>query len=187
MANKNRWFMPTNTENMRMIIAQGLISSPDGFSSYYTDTLELFNGYIPFFKNKVQANILKYVCSEEEGLIPCILECNLKIISGSCKAIKQGDLIECDLNTLDENEIDILLIPAPLSISCILNIIFQDTVNLNNFKSDASLYSNVPLNNIKISSTLFDQKLFKPKNDITIDYTIDTLLNMNTSLEINLK
>ena len=186
MANKNRWFMPTNTENIRMIIAQGLISSPAGFSSYYIDTLELFKGYVPFFKNKVQSDILKYVCSEEEGLISCILECNLKIISGSCKAIKQGELIDCNLNTLDENDIDILLIPAPLSISCILNIIFKDTDSVKNFKNDASLYSNVPLNNINITSTLSDQKLFKPKSDMTTDYSIDTLLKMNTLVEIDL-
>lgn len=186
MVNKNRWFMPTNTENIRMIIAQGLISSPAGFSSYYTDTLQLFNGYIPFFKNKVQADILKYVCSEEEGLVSCILECNLKIISGSCKAIKQGELIDCSLNTLDDNDIDILLIPTPLSISCILKIIFQDTDSMKNFKNDASLYSNVPLNKINITSTLSDQKLFKPKSDMTTDYSIDALLNLNTLSEIDL-
>jgi hypothetical protein len=181
MAKKNRWFMPTNTENLRMIIAQGLISSPAGFSDYYIDVLQLFNGYIPFFKNKVQANILQYVCSEEEDLVPCILECNLKIISGSCKAIKQGKLIDCNLNTLNENDIDILLIPAPLPISCILNIIFKDTDSMKNFKNDASLYSNVPLNNIKMTSTLSDQKLFKP----TTDSLIDTQLKINTLPEIN--
>ena len=186
MIKKSRWLLPTNTENLRMIIAQGLISTPSGFSDYYIDALKLFDGYIPFFKNEVQADVLKYVCSEEDGLTSCILECNLNILSGTCKAIVQGKVISDDINILIKKDIDILLIPAPLPLSCIKNIIFETKDSIKNFEKDAILYSNVPLQNMNLSSKVSDQKLFKTKKKMGIDYEIDTLLDMNISTDIDL-
>ena len=34
---QKKWFCATNTDNMRNIIAQGLITEPVGFTKYYTD------------------------------------------------------------------------------------------------------------------------------------------------------
>ena len=47
---QKKWFCATNTDNMRNIIAQGLITEPVGFTKYYTDVLEINNGYIPLFR-----------------------------------------------------------------------------------------------------------------------------------------
>lgn len=186
MAKENRWFLPTNTDNLRMIIAQGLMTNPKGFSKYYTDTLEIFNGYIPLFKNKIQQNILKYVCSETEGLTPCILEFNVNVISGSCKAISRGELIDCNMKDIDEDNIDIVLIPAPLPISCISKVILQNIDIVKTFENDANLYSNVPIHDINITSASSDHKLFKEKIDMTSDYQIDTLKNLNIPSVIDL-
>lgn len=160
MIKKHKWLTPTNTDNLKMIIAQGLISSPDGFSKYYSDTLELFNGYIPLFKNSIQPDILNMATSEDDGLVLCIMEIDLTAIEGTIKAIKANTIIDIRLDDVEINNIDILLILAPLPTSCISNIIFKSTDAIKNFKEESQLYSNVILNSLKFSSTAENKKLF---------------------------
>lgn len=178
---KDRWLMPTNTDNLRMMIAQGLISSPDGFKKYYSDVLELFIGYIPLFKNRIQPDILSSVISETEGLTQCILEFDLTLIEGLGKTIDGNDLVDIKLEDVESDTIDMLLILAPIPISCISKVIFKTNVDKKTFEEDAGLYSNVPLNELKLHYTKADQKLFEAKADIT-DYPIDKLKNMELEI-----
>lgn len=178
MANKNRWFMPTNTDNLRMIIAQAIISSPIGFSKYYSDALELFPGYIPLFKNKVQLDILNSVVSEVEGLTACILEFDISMIEGIVKTIVGNELIDINLKDIEIDNIDVLLILAPIPISCISKVIFKTNIDKDTFKDESNLYSNVPLIDLNLIYTKADQKLFEVKPDIT-DYRIDELRNID--------
>ena len=181
MAKKDKWLIPTNTDNLRMIIAQGLISSPSGFSKYYRDILELFNGYIPLFKNRIQPDILDTVISEVDGLTPCIIEIDLKTIIGIIKAIKNNDIIDINLNDIGIEDIDILLLLAPLPILCMSKIIFKSKNDIKNFKEDSKLYNNVILGDLIFSSTLDDQKLFK--KDKLPEFSISDLKKIKT-LEI---
>ena len=186
MASKNRWYMPTNTDNLRMIIAQGLISSPKGFPKYYSDVLELFPGYVPLFRNRIQPDILDSVVSEVEGLTPCILEFDLNKIEGLAKTISNSQLIDVSLKEVDKENNDLLLLLAPIPISCISKVIFKTNADKKAFEDDAELYSNVPINTLKLHHTKTDQKLFVAKSDIT-DYPIVKLKNMefNTSNNTN--
>jgi len=186
MASKNRWYMPTNTDNLRMIIAQGLISSPKGFSKYYSDVLELFPGYVPLFRNRIQPDILDSVVSEVKGLTPCILEFDLNKIEGLAKTISNSELIDVLLKEVDKENNDLLLLLAPIPISCISKVIFKTNADKKAFEDDAELYSNVPINTLKLHYTKTDQKLFEVKPDIT-DYPIAKLKSMefNTSNNTN--
>ena len=186
MASKNRWYMPTNTDNLRMIIAQGLISSPKGFTKYYSDVLELFPGYVPLFRNRIQPDILDSVVSEVEGLTPCILEFDLNKIEGLAKTISNSQLIDISIREVDNENNDILLLLAPIPISCISKVIFKTNADKKAFEDDAELYSNVPINTLKLHHTKTDQKLFVSKSDIT-DYPIVKLKSMefNTSNNTN--
>ena len=159
MAKKNRWFVPTNTENLKMIIAQGLISSPDGFKKYYSDVFELIIGYIPIFKNQIQQEVLTYVVSEDNDLVPTIIEIDLKKIVGSVKKIENNRLVEVELDNRESE--DILFIQAPLPLSVVSTIIFKSKEDKNTFEEDSKLYSNVVLAELKLSSTVAEQKLFK--------------------------
>jgi hypothetical protein len=182
MANKkNRWLMPTNTDNLRMMIAQGLISSPDGFKKYYSDVLELFIGYVPLFKNRIQPDILNNVISETEGLTQCILEFDLSLIEGLGKTIDGNNLVDITLEDVESDTIDILLILAPIPISCISKVIFKTNADKKAFEEDAGLYSNVPLNELKLHHTKTDQKLFETKAEIT-DYPIDKFKSMELEI-----
>jgi len=178
MASENRWFMPTNTDNLRMIIAQGLISSPHGFKKYYKDTLDLFPGYIVLFKNEIQPNILKYVSSEVEDMPVCILEFDFDSITGIFKTIIEGELVDCTREDIQNNEVDIVLILAPLPLSCISQVLFSETKEKKLFETDAALYSNVPLKSFDRSFFKLDLPLFKTKATIS-DYSIDGFKNID--------
>ena len=182
MASKNRWYMPTNTDNLRMIIAQGLISSPLGFKKYYKDTLDLFPGYIVLFKNEIQPNILKYVSSEVEDMSVCILEFDLDSITGIFKTIVEGEIVDCTREDIQNNEVDIVLILAPLPLSCISQILFSETKEKKIFETDAALYSNVPLKSFNRSFFKIETPLFNRKATIS-DYSIDSFKTIDV-LEI---
>lgn len=163
MAKKSdhRWLLPTNTDNMRNIIAQGLITGPDGFSKYYEDTLELFKNWIPVFKNKIATEILKKCTQEVDGLIPCIIEFNTNMFSGNIKTLNNENmLIDFDPKNSGNDEVEILFVLAPLPLTCIKNVLFQNEKNKIDFENDAKLYSNVPLIDLNLQSTKTDQKLF---------------------------
>jgi len=185
MANKNRWYMPTNMDNLRMIIAQGLISSPNGFKKYYADVLELFPGYVPLFRNRISPDILNSVISEVEGLTPCIVEFDLKKIEGFAKTISDSQLIDVQLKDIDKENSNLLLLLAPIPLSCISKVIFKTTADKKAFEDDAELYSNVPINTLKLHYTKTDQKLFEAKPDIT-DYPIVKLKSMDFNLINNI-
>ena len=126
MTKKNRWFFPTNTNNMRIIIAQGLLASPDGFKKYYADALELLPGWIPIYKNIIPPDILKKGVSERANLTPCIIEFDLEPLKGEIKIFKENDFINIKIDDIDKEVIDALYILAPLPLSSILKIIFQN-------------------------------------------------------------
>ena len=166
MTKKDRWFIPTNTENLKMIIAQGLISNPDGFKKYYSDILELVQGYIPIFKNEIAQNILTYVVNETDDLTPAIIEIDLKKIVSVVKKVEENKLVDMDLK--DINSEDILFIQAPLPLSIISTLIFKSKTDKKSFEDDSKLYSNVVLADLKLSSTIVEQKLFK-QNTLSAD------------------
>lgn len=178
---KNRWLMPTNTDNLRMMIAQGLISSPAGFKKYYSDVLELFIGHVPLFKNRIQPDILNSVISETKGLTQCILEFDLTLIEGLGKTIDGNDLIDIKLEEVESDTIDMLLLLAPIPISCISKVIFKTNSDKKTFEENAGRYSNVPVNELKLHYTKTDQKLFETKANIT-DYPVDKLKSMELEI-----
>ncbi|MCF6205014.1 MAG: hypothetical protein L3J59_15325 [Methylococcaceae bacterium] len=165
------WLFPTNTNNLRMILAQGLLTSPEGFSKYYQDILADYNGYLPLFNNQISAGSLEKAVSEAEHLVPCLLEFNLSTLSGQVTTLINGETKEVnlgsDLSGLD-GDIDQILIPLPMPLACLSKIIFKTKDDINGFKKDAEGRSNVVLNNIKLSSTKAESKLFETTDTDTL-------------------
>jgi len=160
-----------------MILAQGLLSSVEGFSKYYQDVLLDYNGYLPLFKHKVSAASLEKAVSEADHLVPCLLEIDLSKLSGQVNMLSKGKVKVIDLSSdllPSEENIEQLLIPLPLPLGCISKVIFKTKDDIEAFKKDAEIRSNVVLNKIKLSSTVAESKLFK-----TTD--ADTLLVLNNT------
>lgn len=160
MAAKNRWLLPSNTINMRMIIAQGLITSPNGFKKYYTDALELFPGYIPLYKNTVPYSILEKGISERNSLTPCIMEFDIHKMEGQVKIFKDDELIDIEIKNVDHENVDMIFVLAPLPLTCISQILFNSNNDKKQFEADALNRSNVVLSGFNLQSRKIDQKLF---------------------------
>lgn len=174
---KARWLFPTNTNNLRMILAQGLLSSPDGFSKYYQDALFDYDGYLPLFNHRISAAALEKAVSEADHLVPCLIEFNLSNLSGSVNVLSNGETKAVDLGSnlsLMEGDIEQLQIPLPMPLGCISKVIFKTKDDIEAFKQDAEIRSNVLLNKIKLSSTNAELKLFETTDT-------DTLLTINNT------
>ncbi|MBF0232536.1 MAG: hypothetical protein HQK65_05795 [Desulfamplus sp.] len=188
MTDKNRWLFPTNTNNMRLIIAQGLLTSPDGFpkKKYYADALEVFPGLIPIYKNTIPADILKKCVSERDSLTPCIIEFKLNAIKGIIKTVKNNNIIDVDIESIDKELIDMLLILAPLPFSCFSKLLFKSNEDQKQFEEDSKNRSNVILSGLKLQSTKNDQKLFSfiGNNSFVISPTAFNLF-VNSPVESN--
>jgi hypothetical protein len=159
MANKkNRWFLPTNTDNLKMMVAQGLISSPDGFSpnKYYKDELENYPGFIPVFKNSIPKDTLELIISEQENMTACLIEIDLvKITQGSAK---NQNYEAVDISIDSHN--DLLLLLAPLPLSCIKKIVFKSVEDKLSLESEQKLSSNFILSDLKTHYSKADENLF---------------------------
>jgi hypothetical protein len=185
MSKIDRWLFPTSTNNARMIIAQGLVSSPDGFKKYYEDALELSPGWIPLYKNEIQPDILKKGVSEREGLIPCIIEFDLSKMEGTVKALQDKRLVDVEIAHMDEDIVDkteIMYILAPLPLFCISRILFKSNDDKNQFENDAKNRSNVILAGLKLQSTKVDKKLFETSSFNT-NQSFEKLLITNSATD----
>jgi hypothetical protein len=159
------WLFPTNTNNLRMVLAQGLLTSPEGFINH-----------------QVPADALEKAVSEAEHLVPCLLEIDLSKLSDQVNTLINGETKEVDLGSdlsVLDGDIEQMLIPLPMSLVCISKIIFKTKDDISGFKKDAEIRSNVVLNKIKLSSTKAESKLFETTDTSlasknTKFYAIDT-------------
>lgn len=178
MANKkDRWFLATNTDNLKMMVAQGLITSPDGFSpnKYYKDELENYPGFIPLFKNNIPTKTLVLIESEESNMTACLIEIDLaKITQGKAKNTK-NELIAIDSEIAD----NLILLLAPLPLSCIKEIIFKSENDKKNLEKEQGLSSNFILVNLKLQSVKKDQKLFEEKESTLLNSDDDKGITFN--------
>jgi hypothetical protein len=170
----SRWLYGTNFENIKNIIAQGLITGPDGFTKYYIDVLEMFPGWIPLFNRNVPINILEKSTSEATDLKVCVVEFSLEGLSGLVKALgkistqellAEQELIDLDLKQLNENEVDVLFVPSPLPISLIKTIFFQCEEDQKIFEDECAIVRNVSVTDLTLS---IDSNFFS--NNITFGF-----------------
>lgn len=159
MAKQDRWFLPTNTDNLKMMVAQGLITSLDGFSpeKYYCDELKNYPGYIPLFKNTIPSKTLKLVVSEAKGMTACLIEINLTAIKN-----------------IEKTESAFLKLLAPLPLSCIKQIIFKSKKDKDNLENEQKVSSNFILAGLKLHYGKPGEKLF---------VTTDTLDGIDANIE----
>lgn len=170
----NAWQMVTNHANLFYMLATGLIMPPDGFGrKYYNDTLSIYPGYIPLFPEHVSSEAIKYSIAEKPHLIPCIFTIELSCFTGKAKIINRFGQIE-DVNFPDgvDSSCKLLLLPAPLPISCLKSILFKSKEDKVYCEKDVQDYSNVDLTHYvrKVSASEFSKLKDQPWpiNDVSI-------------------
>jgi hypothetical protein len=154
-----KWLFCTNQRNLFYMLAAGLVMSPKGFEKkYYQDSLADFPGWIPLFLNVAPKAVIEQSVSERSHLIPCFAEVNLSSLRGNVMAMKKdGSFTDVYYPDGVDDEINALLIPAPLPVNWLTSIKFQSQEQKSNCESDASDFGNVPLSDFK---TEIDEKIF---------------------------
>ena len=166
-----KWYIATNTENLKHFIDYGLIIDKQGFTgtSYVVDAMQnVPEGYIPCFSAGSLFPALEKAKEEDENLSCCLLELDIKQIAEtmSCGGLVQAtdSIIYQKKDSIRElansEDINCILLPAPLPFSCIKNIILQDDKTKKNIQDAyGKLFS---VKNISFKKLL---NLFKrPKN-----------------------
>lgn len=131
------WYVVTNTEDLTDFINYGLIFDEQGFTGSgpaVNKMKDIPKGYISCFSTDNLSPALEKIKTEDKNLDCCLLELDIKQISGfiayggfiqgnnTIYSQKQGYIQ--DLEGLDD--INCILIPAPLPFICIKTIIFED-------------------------------------------------------------
>ena len=131
------WYIVTNTEDLTDFINYGLIFDEQGFTGsgpVVNMTKDIPKGYISCFSTDNLSPALEKIKTEDENLDCCLLELDIKKISSftayggfmqgnnTIYSQKQGCIQ--DLEGLED--INCILIPAPLPFTCIKSIIVED-------------------------------------------------------------
>ena len=180
---KDRWLFPTNTNNLRMILAQGLLASPDGFKKYYADALDLQPGWVPLYRNKIPRDVLEKCVSERKNLTQCIIEVNINGIGGTGKTYRDGEWGDVKIDDINALPPDSLYVLAPLPLSCFLKLLFKTDEDQKQFKDIIKQRANVILAGLKLQSTKQDQKLFKSSSTGEFEPELLTLQDSEKSLK----
>lgn len=167
-----QWFLPTNTNNLSMMISQGLITGPEGCDKYYADILKTHSGYIPTIKSTNIDKIgkaIKIATNEAKHLKPCIIVVDLKKIKTGTFYCEDGSKVDLsDVDTLAQS-ITTLYIPSPLPTHCILKVMFSSTKDKKEYENNAkTLYENVSLSTLKLDAPKSANKYFHSK-ELTFD------------------
>ena len=163
------WHLVTNHQNMLYMLAAGMVMGPAGFrGKHYADSLSVYPGLIPLFRDKVKipADVLQHVTSERKHLLPCIASFDFSDLSGNFQMLPGKGKTRA-VTALPErkgkNEIATLL-RAPLSLALLSGIYFRSYEEKQKFESAARDVSNIDLSSHHIEVA---ESLFSTTTDVT--------------------
>ncbi len=141
-----KWRLITNHLNMMFMLSAGMIIPPTAFGKkYYLDTLSFVPGWIPLFPEKLSQLAIQQSVSEQAHLRPCYIEFNLKAARGPVKLLKFGRWVDAIFPDEVMGDEEVMLIPAPMPISLITEIVFSSKEDKAYCDKDAKNFFNVPL------------------------------------------
>lgn len=161
------WSLVTNHQNMLYMLAAGMVMGPVGFrGKHYCDSLDIWPGWIPLFRNRVEipGDVFRHAISERKHLLPCIAIFDLSGLSGPVRVLSKDGRMR-DVSTLpvrkSRNEMAIL-VRAPLSPALLSSIRFRSSDDRQAFEDAASNVSNVDLSSCRIE---VEESLFSSSTD----------------------
>lgn len=155
------WYFVSNHVNFLTMLSAGLLMSPKGYGDkYFSDALNAFPGWIPFFAGALPKRVIDCSIAEADYLFPCAAEANLAALSGRIAAIyDDGSCRDVDLpEGLFGTEVAIL-VPAPLPSTWLERVVFKTKEEKKKCEDLAKNTSNVPLTEFKraISAKVFSK------------------------------
>ncbi|BHH85830.1 hypothetical protein [Desulforhopalus sp. 52FAK] len=151
--NQGRWFFPTNKGNLGAALLCGLLRDKKGYGEekYYSDVTENFESGIPIYRGTSQElkKVLHSKHPDQTNLSRCLLEIDLPLLKNI---------------SLDEN---VVLLPAPLPISSVKKIVFENKeIGDQIFKIISGTDDNIPLAELSFGS---EKDLFVRENSLLLN------------------
>lgn len=136
-----KWFLVTNTENLKYYFDCNMIVERQAFqgNSYLCDIQsQRPKGYITICSQSNFSEALELAVSEDSNLNACMAEIELKsITSNAVYARNKHGLYELiSLDQTDNPDLDELLLPAPLPIGAIKNVVLKDSKTSGSLKGE---------------------------------------------------
>lgn len=148
-----KWRLVTNHQNLMFMLSAGLIMPPSGFGKkYYQDTLSLVPGWVPLFPDTLWKSAIDHSVAEQALLRPCYAELDLSSMLGEVKVLRSGRWLNAHFPDEVYGNEDLILVPAPLPVSMIKEIVFSSKEDKVFCEKDALNFSNVPLADFKTKS-----------------------------------
>jgi len=145
-----KWRLVTNHQNLMFMLSAGMIMPPSGFGKkYYQDTLSLVPGWVPLFPETLWQSAIDHSVSEQALLRPCYAELDLSRVSGGVKVLRSGGWEDAQFPDEVYGNEDLILVPSPLPVSLVKEIVFSSKENKSFCDKDAQNFSNVPLADFK--------------------------------------
>lgn len=159
-----KWFLITNTENLKYYFDCNMIVERQAFTgnSYLCDIQsQRPKGYITICSQSNLSEALELAVSEDSNLDACIAEIELKLLSSNAVHVRNNHgLYELpSLGQIDDYDIDEILLPAPLPIGAIKNVILKDSKTSGRLKCEFERqFGEFPTKFFLNNSKLFNQK-----------------------------
>jgi hypothetical protein len=145
-----KWRLVTNHQNLMFMLSAGMIIPPSGFGKkYYQDTLSLVPGWVPLFPGTLWQSVIDHSISEQAFLRPCYADLDVSGVTGRIKVLRSGRWINAHFPDEVYGNEDLILVPAPLPVSMIKEIVFSSKEDKMFCEKDAQNFSNVPLADFK--------------------------------------
>lgn len=169
----SRWFMATNTDNLKFFYDCGLIVDRQAFpnNSYMHDMqAERPKGFLPCLSEDNLSEALKLAKREDENLIACLVEIELKNIRFEhffVKSRKSREFERVDKKGFTPIDAVEILLPSPLPLSCIKNIFLSDAKNQKRVVQEFTLaFGEFSKDFFKSDAKLFKEKLSPSDKDL---------------------
>lgn len=171
--NSTVWKFASNHLNVALMLSIGMIPNAEILGKkYYKDSLSWFDGYIPVFKKVPTVVLQEAVDEDKRTLKPCIISfkkglMNVLIQQGVTElpALINGHWQVASIYHEIITKAEILLIPAPVSLSDVDKVLFQNTEDKTIF--DDRIADSV--NGLSLVSKV-SEKEFSYNNEYSIQY-----------------
>ena len=174
-----KWYIATNTENLTHFINYGLIIDKQGFAnSYLIDAMhDVPMGYIPCFATGSLFPALERAKKEDKNLTCCLLELDIKQIGEtmSCGGLVQADnpiayQQQDSIRKLANSEnINCILLPAPLPLSFLGKIILQDAKTMKVIQNSYEKKHSAKAGFFKSQPNLFKEPKNREDDNLQLD------------------
>ena len=148
---------------MLYMLAADMVMSPAGFrGKHYSDSLDLYPGWIPLLpdKGKIPDNAMRHAIFERKHLLPCIASFDLRDLSGPVRILSQNGLTRnvASLAARKRKDDIAILIPTPIPTTLLARINFRSSDDRQAFERAAYDVSNVDLmsRQLVVSESLFE-------------------------------